>query len=127
MCLYKNYYSGGVFMSSKNKKLLFGAAAIGLAAAVATAYLKKSKSVQNDLDGEDEFEDDFENTENEEDTFSKEDLEEAQATTEKRHYVPINLEEEDSEEESEEEEEEAAQEADSSDTASDSTKTPNNN
>ena len=127
MCLYKNYYSGGVFMSSKNKKLFFGAAAIGLAAAVATAYLKKSKSVQNDLDGEDEFEDDFENTENEEDTFSKEDLEEAQATTEKRYYVPINLEEEDSEEESEEEEEEAAQEADPSDTSSDSTKTPNNN
>ena len=59
MCLYKNYYSGGVFMSSKNKKLFFGAAAIGLAAAVATAYLKKSKSVQNDLDGEDEFEDDL--------------------------------------------------------------------
>ena len=114
-------------MSSKNKKLFFGAAAIGLAAAVATAYLKKSKSVQNYWDGEDEFEDDFENTENEEDTFSKEDLEEAQATTEKRHYVPINLEEEDSEEESEEEEEEAAQEADPSDTASDSTKTPNNN
>lgn len=127
MCLYKNYYSGGVFMSSKNKKLFFGAAAIGLAAAVATAYLKKSKSVQDDLYGEDDFEDDFEKKETEEDTFSKEDLEEAQATTEKRHYVPINLDDENEEENEEENDENKEEETPSKQSDTSEATTPSNN
>ncbi len=80
-------------MSKKSQKLLFGAAAIGFAAAIVAAYHKKSKSVQDDLYGEEDYEDDFQNETEEEDTFSKEDLEDAQVTTEKRHYVPINLDE----------------------------------
>lgn len=115
-------------MSSKSKKLVFGAAAIGLAAAVATAYLKKSKSVQDDLYGDDDFEDDFENKEKDEDTFSKEDLEEAQATTEKRHYVPINLDEEATEETESEttDNEEAKMKSDKDTAASDETKEEEN-